>query len=133
MGRHQLFKKIPPKELVLELLNCFGFSDFSDRRCICKKYFNRLNVINNIKKLVPKLKKYYLPCKAKTYLTLLDNNSVLTILRQLLRPYKYVIVSREKYINGEKLINYSLNNMKSVEFKPIITSNDNKSIIVTFN
>ena len=37
----------------------------------------------------------------------------------VLRPHKYVIVSREKYINGEKLINYSLNNMKSVEFKPI--------------
>ena len=57
---------------------------------------------------------------------------MLTILRQLLRHYKYVIISREKYINGEKLINYSLNNMKDVEFKPIITSNDNKSVVSTF-
>ena len=132
MGRHQLFKKIPPKEIVIKLLNCFGFNDLNDKRCICKKYFKRLNVIENVQQLIPTLKKYYLPCKAKAYLTLLDNNSVLTILRQLLRPYKYVIVSREKYINGEKLINYNLNNMKEVKFKPIITSNDNKSVVITF-
>jgi len=132
MGRHQLFKKIPPKELVLKLLNCFGFKDFNDRRCICKKYFTRMKVIDNVEKIVPKLLTYYLPCKAKTYLTFLDNNSVMTILRQLLRSYRYVIISREKYINGEKLINYSLNNMKNVEFKPIV-SNSNSSVILTFN
>ena len=132
MGRHQLFREIPPKELVLKLLKCFGFKNFNDKRCVCKKYFTRMNVIENIKELVPELLIYYLPCKAKTYLTFLDNNSVMTILRQLLRPYKYVIISREKYINGEKLINYSLNNMKNIEFKPII-SNNNSSVIVTFN
>jgi len=132
MGRHQLFKKIPPKELVLKVLNSFGFLNFNDKRCICKKYFGRMKVIKNIEKIIPELKKFYLPCKSKTYLTFLDNNSVMTILRQLLRPYKYVVVSREKYMNGEKLINYSLNNMKNVEFKPIL-SNDNSSIILTFN
>ena len=132
MGRHQLFREIPPKELVLKLLKCFGFKNFNDKRCVCKKYFTRMNVIENIKELVPELLIYYLPCKANTYLTFLDNNSVMTILRQLLRPYKYVIISREKYINGEKLINYSLNNMKNIEFKPII-SNNNSSVIVTFN
>jgi len=132
MGRHQLFKQIPPKDLVLKLLNCFGFKDFNDRRCICKKYFSRMKVIENVGNLVPDLIKCYLPCKAKTYLNFLDNNSVMTVLRQLLRPHKYVVISREKYINGEKLINYSLNNMKNVEFKPIL-SNNNSSIILTFN
>ena len=92
-----------------------------------------MNVIPNIKKIIQELKIFYLPCKSKTYLNQLDNNSVLTILRQLLRPYKYVLVSREKYINGEKLINYSLNNMKNIEFKPIINDDEKSSIVVTFN
>ena len=37
----------------------------------------------------------------------INNNSVMTILRQVLRTFNYVVVSREKYINGEKLINYN--------------------------
>ena len=85
-------------------------------------------VLENIEKLIPELRKYYLPCKAKTYLTFLTDNSVLTILRQLLRPYNYIIVSREKYINGEKLINYNLVNKTNLKFEPITPS----SLIVTF-
>ena len=128
MGKHQLFKEIPPMELVLKLLKCFGFENLEDKRCICKKYFTKMGVIQNIEKLIPELKKYYLPCKSKTYLTFLTDNSVLTILRQLLRPYNYIIVSREKYINGEKLINYNLVNKTNLKFEPITPS----SLIVTF-
>lgn len=132
MGKHQLFKEIPPKELVNNVLQCFGFEGFEDKRCICKKYFQKMNVIDNIKKLVPELTKYYLPCKAKTYLMLINNNSVLTILRQILRPYNYIIVSREKYINGEKLINYNIMNKNKIEYKPIVP-NDTNSAVVDFS
>ena len=61
-----------------------------------------MKVIDKMQKLSPELKKYYLPCKAKTYLNELTNNSVMTILRQILRPHNYAIISREKYINREK-------------------------------
>ena len=131
MGKYQLFKKIPPKDLVLKLLNCFGFKDFQDKRCICKKYFKKMKTIDQINLLIPEIKKYYLPCKAKTYLNIINNNSAMTILRQLIRPYKYVLIAREKYINGEKLINYTLNNKSKVEFNPIL--DNNKDIILTFN
>jgi len=130
MGKNQLFKTIPSLDIVLKLLICFGFKSLEDKRCICKKYFKKMNVLENIEKILPELSKYYLPCKSKTYLNFITNNSVLTILRQVLRPYNYIIVSREKYINGEKLINYNLVNKNNLKFEPIIPNNN---LIVTFS
>jgi hypothetical protein len=131
MGKHQLYKETPHLELVLKILACFGFENLEDKRCICKKYFKKMNVLENIKKLIPELTKYYLPCKAKTYLTFINNNSVMTILRQILRPHNYIIVSREKYINGEKLINYNLVNKNNLKFEPITPITED-SLVVTF-
>lgn len=133
MGKYQLFRKIPPKDLVIEFLNCFGFKDFQDKRSICKKYFKKMDTIDKINQLIPKLKTYYLPCKSKTYLANINKNSAMTILRQLIRPYDYVIIAREKYINGEKLINYTLNNKSKVEYNPIVNEGKNNDIILTFN
>ena len=86
--------------------------------------------MDNIKIIIPELEKYYLPCKAKTYLTKLTNNSALTILRQCIRHYNHVIIGKEKYINGEKIINYYLESKSKVLLQPIV-QNDN--IIVTFS
>ena len=55
MGKHQLFRKIPPKDLVLKLLNCFGFKDFNDKRSICKELFSKMNTIEKINLLVPEI------------------------------------------------------------------------------
>jgi len=119
MGKHQLFKNTPPIELVIKVIQCFGFEDLNDKGCICKKYFGTMNVIDKLTKLLPELRQYYLPCKAKAYLNELTNNSVLTILRQMLRPHNYVLISREKYINREKLINYNLENKNEINLQPI--------------
>jgi len=132
MGKHQLFKETPPLELVVKVVQCFGFENLKDKGCICKKYFTSMNVIEKLTKLQPELKKYYLPCKAKTYLTELTNNSVMTILRQVLRPHNYVLVSREKYINREKLINYNLVNKNEIELEPIKPPNLENANIVSF-
>ena len=130
MGKHQLFSKIPPKELIIKLLNCFGFKDFEDSRCICKKYFKKLNILENIESILPELHKYYLPCKSKTYLNNLNNNSAMTILRQCIRPFDYIVIGKEKYINGEKIINYHIESKIKTQKKPII---ENNHIIVTFS
>jgi hypothetical protein len=132
MGKHQLFKETPDLELVVNVVQCFGFENLKDKGCICKKYFTSMKVIEKLTKLLPELKKYYLPCKAKTYLTELTHNSVMTILRQVLRPHNYVLVSREKYINREKLINYNLVNKNEIEFEPIKPPNLENANIVSF-
>ena len=56
----------------------------------------------------------------------------MTILRQVLRPHNYVLVSREKYTNREKLINYNLVNKNDVELEPIKPVNLKQSNIVSF-
>ena len=108
MGRHQLFKKIPPKEIVLKYLNCFGFKDFNDRRCICKKYFSRMNVIPNIKKIIQELKIFYLPCKSKVYINNITEKKCITILRQFIKVHGYTLISKERYIEGKKMSVYRL-------------------------
>mgnify|MGYP003389742723 CR=1 FL=1 len=133
MGKHQLFKETPPIELVIKIAQCFGFENLNDKGCICKKYFTTMNVIEKMNALLPELKKYYLPCKAKTYLTELNNNSIMTILRQILRPHNYVIISREKYINREKLINYNLVNKNEIELEPIKPVNKENANVVSFS
>jgi hypothetical protein len=119
MGKHQLFKEIPPIEFIVKVIQCFGFKNLEDKGCICKKYFGSMNVIQKLNELLPELRKYYLPCKAKAYLNELSNNSVMTILRQVLRPHNYVVVSREKYVNREKLINYNLVNKNEMNHETI--------------
>ena len=108
MGRHQLFKKIPPKEIVLKYLNCFFFKDFNDRRCICKKYFSRMNVIPNIKKIIQELKIFYLPCKSKVYINNITEKKCITILRQFIKVHGYTLISKERYIEGKKMSVYRL-------------------------
>ena len=84
---NQLFKINPDAIIMNSLLNSFGLSGLTDTR-----YFTRKNMLENstikiIENMIPTLISYYLPCKAKTYLMFINNNSVLTILRQILRPY----------------------------------------------
>ena len=56
----------------------------------------------------------------------------MTILRQVLRPHNYVLVSREKYINREKLINYNLVDKNEIELEPIKPPNLENANIVSF-
>ena len=52
------------------------------------------------------LEEYYLPCKRKVYLEDLTLKKCITILRQLVKLYDYLLKSNEKYIKGEKIIIY---------------------------
>jgi len=124
MGKHQLFREVPPMSLILKILRGFGYKTINDKVCVCKKYFVKMNIVEHVNSFVTDLRKYYLPCKAKTYLTFINNNSVMTILRQILRPHNYIIVSREKYINREKLINYYIVNKNIINFDTPQNVND---------
>ena len=131
MGKYQLFKKIPPKDLVLRLLNCFGFKSFQDKRCICKKYFKKMGTIEKINILLSEIKPYYLPCKSKVFLTAIDEKKCITILRQLLKIHNYNVTTKEKCIKGEKfnyyqIIEYSNKkiNTKKPDERPIVLSFD---------
>lgn len=51
---------------------------------------------------------HYIPCKAKKYLSEIDEDRAITILRQLLRIYEYELAKKERVIKKKKIIFYSL-------------------------
>jgi len=107
--KSQLFsKEIPPfdivnkvlSELINKDLNENIYYEFSLKILLTKNITDKINVY------IPELKKYYLKCKHKKYLDNLNEKKVITIFRQLLRPYDYIISAIEKYDNGNKYLLY---------------------------
>ena len=120
--KNQLFSKdIPPFSLVNKILigtinkelNENIYYEFS------RKQLNNKDVIKKIELFIPELKKYYLKCKHSKYLEKLNEKKIITLLRQLLRPYDYIINTVEKYSSGEKYLLYSILKKKSICIKKI--------------
>jgi hypothetical protein len=126
---NQLFSKInPPFDLVKEIiyilinkqLNNDIYYEFTIKNLINKKILEIFIIF------IPELKKYYLKCKHNKYLENLNEKKLITILRQILRPYDYYINSIEKYNNGEKFLLYILEKNKTSGLKKI-------SSLITFD
>jgi hypothetical protein len=100
MPINQIFKKKIPEKLIVKILNTIGIKNMDDNR-----EFYYTNIDNNISetiKCLERLKPYYLPCKKKVYFKNIDSKKIITILRQTLKLYDYIIESREKYIKETK-------------------------------
>lgn len=135
MKKNQLFKIIPTKEFCLEIVNVFGLSSFTDSKFFSKKDLEKINVVNNLNNLKDKLKEYYLPCKARLYLNEINLKNSITILRQIVKLYNFLIISKEKYINGLKFIVYKLVSKEKNEFNNLKILNhfdklENDNIII---
>jgi len=132
-NKNQLFKTIPPRELVYKVLQTFGLNGLDDTRNFTRQDINKLGTIDKIYLLKPLLEEYYLPCKARTYLNDINEKNIITILRQLIRIYGYSIVSREKYIKGNKFIIYQLISQDDRDYKPLLSiKNNTTECIITF-
>ena len=68
-----------------------------------------------------------MPCKKKVYLNNITEKKSITILRQILKLYDYNVKSVEKYIKGDKLIEYNIySKNKNKEF-------DKNKCIISFD
>lgn len=135
MAKNQLFKKIPSKELILKLVNLFGLHNFEDTRSFSRKELIKMDTVLKISLLKDELDKYYLPCKARTYLNDLNEKNVVTVLRQCLRTQGYTVNSREKYLKGEKFIIYNICLLEYKKYVSVSTTIEiNKTAaIITFD
>lgn len=140
MKKDQLFKKSPSDELLHKVLNSFGLVDLSDSRSFSRKDLKILKTVDKIYELKSELSFCYLACKARTYLNNLNEKNVITILRQVLKTRHYTIVSREKYMRGEKFIIYSISLIDKNKYIPILeykkltqTGNIENPITLTFD
>jgi hypothetical protein len=114
--KNQLFsKKSIPFEIVNEILNLLTnkninsniYFEFTLKTMINKK------IIDKIKSYIPLLKTYYLKCKHTKYLENLNEKRIITLFRQILKPYYYTITSHEKYSNKKKYLLYIIENSQN--------------------
>ena len=132
--KNQLFRFTPPREVLMKLLGIFGLSGLDDSRNFTKQDMEKLNTLEEMYKLKTILEEYYLPCKARTYLNGITYKNIITILRQVIRLYGYSVISREKYIKGDKFIIYQLISTEERDYKPIntVVTETNKNCVLTF-
>jgi len=107
--KNQLFKISPDLEITENLLKLFGIKDINDNHSFTRSNLKDLKTVEKIKETITKLSKYYIPCKAKKYiLTELNEKKCITILRQFLKIHNHTLISKEKYINGKKMLFYQV-------------------------
>ena len=128
MSINQLFKNRPSRNFVISLLNLYGIDDFDDNRFFTKKNLEALNTVEKLNEISDEITKYYIPCKAKTYLKNIDINRSIVILRQFLKCYDYTLFSKEKFIKGEKNTIYKI---VAID-KEINTPKKKEKIVVSF-
>jgi arsenate reductase-like glutaredoxin family protein len=114
---NQLFKKEPDREIILDLINAFGYQNLNQiDQPFNKKDLEKRKTIDKIQKLKSKLEEYYIPCKAKNYLNKkLTLKGILTILRQFLKSEGYFLNYWESYVNGIKITYYQIKEDEAIK------------------
>ena len=138
MKKDQLFRKHPDDELFTKVINCFGLNNLDDSRSFSRNDLKILKTVDRINDLKNELSECYLPCKSRSYLYALNEKNVVTVLRQILRTRNFTIVSREKYMRGEKFIIYSLTSLETKSYNPVIknkkrSQKNSEPILLTFD
>ena len=63
MAKNQLFKVIPDRNFVVELLNLYGIKDFYDTHYFTVANLKSLNTLEKLIDITDRLKEYYIPKK----------------------------------------------------------------------
>lgn len=108
MKLYQLFKSVPPPSFMVDFLACFGLRGLDDSSEFSKFTLRERSSVEQLVDFLPEIVMYYIPCKAKKYLSDIDEDRAITILRQLLRIYEYELAKKERVIKKKKIIFYSL-------------------------
>lgn len=130
----QIFRKSPTLEVSLSVLNAFNLQSFDDDRIFTRKDIMTFNTVEKMTALISILSEYYIPCKARAYLSKLDEKNVVTILRHVAKAHGYKVASKEKYRDGDKFINYQVISKTATIKKPLngyIT--ESSEVIVSFD
>ena len=108
MTKNQLFKVLPDRNFVVDLLQLYGITDFYDSHYFTIENLKSLNTLNNINNILDRLKEYYIPCKAKIYLKNINLKRCIVILRQFLKCHNFTLYSKEKYFKKIKHTTYRI-------------------------
>ena len=129
MPVNQLFRTMPDRSFVISLLNLYGIEDFNDTRYFTRENLETLNTAEELKELEEKLKDYYIPCKARTYLEEITIPRSIVILRQFLKCHGYTLFSKEKFIKSKK---YTIYKIVTID-KEVSTPKKKEKVVVSFD
>lgn len=132
MRINQVFKKPVDLALTVDLLRCFALNGLDDTRLFCKKDLLKFGTLARVAELVPSLSLYYLPCKARTYLSDLSEKRVVTVLKQVVRLHGYILLSKERSVNGKKVIFYRLTAASEIQQLHHMTKAPLSDSVITF-
>jgi hypothetical protein len=100
-----IFRKEPPLEIVLRVLEAFGLKGLCDASWFTKPHI-RLDILELV---LLDLEPYYMPCKAEIYLyNKLTAQRAVTILRQVLNARNIHLSTNERGRNGVKTMWYQI-------------------------
>jgi hypothetical protein len=128
--KDQIFRKVPTDEIMDKLLSSFGLKDIDDQKTFSRNDLRTIKTVEKLNLLKPELEVFYIPCKARTYLSYIDEKTAITILRQFVKTRNRMIESREKYMKGYKFLIYYIVKTYNRPYKPIAwreNSSDNLS------
>lgn len=103
----KLFRREPPRELVDEVLRACGLrAGIADLRWFTRDEL----VLTGAEEWLMALEPYYLPCKARRFLHAeeLSGARAVTVLRHILEPHGYGLVSQERLYAGAKQALYQI-------------------------
>ena len=106
--KNQLFRISPDMEITENVLKLFGIKDIHDNHSFTRENLIDLKTVKNMDELSEELFKYYIPCKSKKYLVNLNEKKCITILRQFLKIHNHTLISKEKYVKGNKQLFYQV-------------------------
>jgi hypothetical protein len=110
MKINQLFARPIDMDLLLQIAQCFNIKSLDDKRSFSKYDMIEFKTTEKINQLLPEIWSYYIPCKAKMYLTELTEKKCITILKQILRLHGYALRSKERNVKNKKIIFYQVIN-----------------------
>lgn len=109
MTVNQLFREPPSWELICRYCQLFGLSGIRDTRWFNKENMRVHSTVMKIKEiLIDDLKNIYIRCKARSYLTDIDDKLAITIFRQLLKTQGYRIHTRTVCHKGARVTEYQI-------------------------
>ena len=130
MVGNQLFRILPDIEVVKNLLEAFGLTSLDDNNFFTKNTMKENNTVDILTSMKQQLETYYLPCKSKVYIDNITDKKCITILRQFLKVHGYTLISKERYIDHQKLCVYRL---IKLDDKPTASpTKKNKNIVISF-
>ena len=105
--QQKLFRKIPPRELVENILRSCGLLGMNDLRW----FTNEELILGSSDEWLPVLEPYYLPCKAQRFFhtgTAFTGARLITLFRHILGPHGYELSVVERMYKNHKKSLYQI-------------------------